>query len=54
MMSASPVHGGSSPYSVLGAVPRLLQQQRAQSAGERLEQDEASIASDDRPAKIAL
>jgi hypothetical protein len=54
MILACPVLGGYGPLAVLAALPRLLEWQREQSAGKRLEKDEALVASDHHPVKVAL
>lgn len=54
LLLACPVFSAFSPYSVLGAVPRLLRWERAQAEELRAEQQEAVVAGSDRPATIPL
>lgn len=54
MILACPVLGGYGPLALLAAVPRLLEWQRAQSARDGSEQDEALVSSDGDPVKVAL
>lgn len=54
LLAACPVFSAFSPYSVLGAVPRLRRWERAQAEELRAEQQEAAVAGGDRPATLPL
>ena len=54
LLLACPVFQAFSPYTVLGAVPRLLLWQRSQAEELGAEQQEAIVAGHDRPATIPL